>query len=45
MNAFEYLRNLHEVCQFQTREGSKVGKASNSELRRWINNGALVING
>lgn len=45
MTAWELLRTLHEVCSFQTREGKKVGKASTSELKRWIQNGALVING
>jgi hypothetical protein len=44
MNAWMFLRNLHEVCHFQSREGKKVGKASTSELKRWIQNGALVIN-
>lgn len=45
MTAFEYLRNLHTICQFQTKEGARVGTASNSELRRWITNGALELNG
>jgi hypothetical protein len=45
MVPLEYLKQLHEVCQFQTREGQKVGKASNGELKRWIINGALRING
>lgn len=45
MTALEYLKSLHAVCHFQTKEGPKVGRASNSELRRWINNGALVLNG
>ena len=45
MTAWEWLRDLHTVCSFQTREGIKVGKASNSELRRWIQNKALLING
>jgi hypothetical protein len=40
-----FLVSLHQVCSFQTREGKKVGKASNSELRRWIQNKALIING
>ena len=44
MNAWMFLRSLHEICHFQTREGKKVGKASNSELKRWIQNGALKIN-
>lgn len=45
VNAWQFLRELHEVCQFQTREGKKVGKASASELKRWCQNGAFVING
>jgi hypothetical protein len=44
MNAWMFLRSLHEVCAFQTREGKKVGKATNSELKRWIQNSALRIN-
>ena len=45
MTAFEYLKQLHDVCQFQTREKSKTGMASNGELKRWIKNNALVLNG
>lgn len=45
MTGYEYLKQLHEVCQFQTREGQKTGIASNSELRRWLRNGVLVVNG
>lgn len=46
MTAFEFLRNMHnEWCHFQTRESKKVGRASNSELRRWCNNGAVWYNG
>lgn len=45
MTSWEFLRSLHEVCHFQTREGAKVGRASTSELKRWIDNGALLING
>lgn len=44
MTAFEFLKGLHEVCHFQTREGKKVGRASNAELKRWIQNKALRIN-
>jgi hypothetical protein len=36
---------LHDVCHFQTREGKRVGRASNSELKRWCQNKALIING
>lgn len=45
MTAWEFLRNLHSGCCFQTKEGKKVGKASASELKRWIQNNALIING
>lgn len=45
MNAWEFLRGLHEVCSFQTKEGKKVGLASASELKRWIQNKALLVNG
>ena len=30
---------------WQTKEGTKVGRASNSELRRWLNSRVLQING
>jgi hypothetical protein len=42
---WEWLRSLHHVCHFQTREGPKVGRASNSELKRWLLNGAVRVNG
>ena len=45
MNAWEFLRGLNEVCSFQAKEGKKVGKASASELKRWIQNKALLVNG
>ncbi len=41
--AYQFLTSLHEVCKFQSRE-HQVGVASKSELKRWIQNGALVIN-
>lgn len=44
MQAWAYLRKLNEVCHFQTREGSKYGAASNSELKRWLQNKAVSIN-
>lgn len=40
-----YMLNLHEVCCFQTREGALTGPASNSEIRRWLKNAVLKING
>ena len=45
MNALMFLKDLHRVCHFQTREGRKTGKASASELKRWLQNGAVVVNG
>jgi hypothetical protein len=45
MTAWQWLRDIHEVCHFQTREGKKVGRASSSELKRWIQNKAVIING
>jgi hypothetical protein len=44
MNAWMWLRSMHQICHFQTREGKKVGRATNSELKRWLSNGALKIN-
>lgn len=43
--AISFLKDLHAICHFQTREGRKVGQASQSELRRWIQNKAFIING
>jgi hypothetical protein len=45
MNAWMLLRELHNVCHFQTREGPRVGDASASELKRWLQNGAVIVNG
>jgi len=42
---WDFLKNLNTVCKFQTREGKRVGAVSNSELKRWCQNKALVING
>lgn len=44
-NAWQLLKDLHEVCHFQTREGKCVGKASSSELKCWCMNKAVLING
>jgi hypothetical protein len=45
MNAFDFLKQLHDNwCHFQSREGKKVGRASYSELKRWMMNGAVLIN-
>lgn len=45
MKAYELMMCFHEVCRFQTKEGSKVGVASNKEVRRWLDNKAIEING
>ena len=45
MNAWNFLRNLHSVCHFQSAEGKKVGDASASELKRFLQNSAVQING
>jgi len=44
MTMWGYLRELHSVCHFQSKE-KRVGVATNSELKRWIQNKALEING
>ncbi len=43
MNAWQFLIGLHAVCNFASRE--KAGRASHSELRRWLNAGAVRANG
>lgn len=43
MNVWQYLMDLHSVCQFHSKERS--GKASNSELKRWAKSQAVTING
>lgn len=44
MKALAVLLSLHEVCQFQTKEGEKYGLASKSELKRWLLNKAVHVN-
>ena len=45
MKAFQFLKDLHhQQCHFQTREGKKVGEASNTELLRWFKSGSVIIN-
>ena len=43
MTAFFFLKDVNDVCCFMSRE--RPGRASNSELKRWIQNKAVVING
>ena len=42
MTALEYLQFFQVPS---SREGDKLGKPSNSELKRWLLEGAVVING
>ena len=37
------LSQLH--CGFHSKEGDKAAKVSNSELKRWLMNSAVIING
>lgn len=43
MNAWQYLIELNSVCQFHSKERS--GKVSNSELKRWLVNKSVLLNG
>ena len=43
MTAWTYLRDLHTVCQFHSRE--RTGLATNSELKRWLQNQSVQMNG
>lgn len=45
INAWTWLRRLHDVCQFQSREGKKYDLASSSELKRWFQQKCVIING
>ena len=44
IQCLQLILELHKVCQFQTNEGTKVGKASNSEIRRWFQAKCIEIN-
>jgi hypothetical protein len=41
--ALAWLRRLHRVCRFSSRE--RTGEASGSELKRWCQQGAVIVNG
>jgi hypothetical protein len=45
MTVYEHLISLPGRDGFQTREGKLVGKASNSEIRRWFERNAIWVNG
>lgn len=45
-NGWQFLMRLSQIhCGFCSKEGDKVSKASNSELKRWAQNNALLLNG
>lgn len=43
MTAWEYLRDLNNVCSFMSKE--RTGKATNSELKRWLQSQSVQLNG
>jgi len=43
MTAWDFLKDLNNVCCFMSRE--RTGRATNSELKRWCENKAVSING
>jgi len=43
MTYWDFLKELNTVCHFMSRE--RKGKATNSELKRWLQNKAVQING
>lgn len=43
MKAWQFLIELNKVCFFMSRE--RKGRASNSELKRWFHNKAVIVNG
>ena len=43
MTAWDFLKDLNTVCHFMSRE--RPGRASNSELKRWLQSKAVEING
>ena len=43
MTAWMYLRELNSVCQFHSKE--REGKVTNSELKRWLQNQSVLLNG
>ena len=43
-SCWQFMITLNKLCTFQTNEGSKVGKVSNSELKRWLQAKCIEIN-
>jgi hypothetical protein len=46
LTALQWLINMHKFCRFMSIENTKdkTGPATNGELRRWIQQGALEVN-
>jgi hypothetical protein len=43
---WQFMMRLSQLHRgFCSKEGNKVSRASNSELKRWVQNNALLING
>lgn len=42
--AFYFINKLHEICNFQSTEMLKYGKASKSTIRRWFEQKSIMIN-
>jgi len=45
MNHFQFIKELHSICSFQSREGKKYGLVSNKELERWFQRKSVIVNG
>ena len=43
MSYWDFLKQLNTTCCFMSRE--RTGKASNSEIKRWLQNQSIVVNG
>lgn len=46
LTALQWMINMHKVCRFMSIENTKdkLAPATNGELRRWIQQGALEVN-
>jgi len=43
MTAWDYLKDLSSVCKFHSKE--RTGLATNSELKRWLQQQSVQLNG
>ncbi len=44
MNCLQKFLELHEFSNFQSNEGTRVGPASKSEIRRWFSQNCIEVN-